>query len=483
MNQFFNYLKDEYRSKSTLLIAIGVVLSLFTALCAFIIDLLSSKISLFILATIVFLICIGFSMYILKFSSETAERRQKQQKKVIIIRVCASISYLGIILFLIFPFQNLIKQQSELCSSNLTENIIVSNFSIANRQDNFSYKLVSLLKSKNEFNDSITISSTNKFIEIGSPSLNDTILKQFEVFCSKKGLYVFGKRAIDEKLFDCNLFINNLHNLNIPQNLQTKNSPIIYLQKPTLLSFSIDEQAETVANFILGILSMDNKSYKQALNYFADYKKSKSVKSSPSFEFYTTFFIANSYIAMDSISKSVEYYNKAINLDPSKQYCYFNLAIAYARLRDYDKAKSVLSGMKNNAEKLKLGRIIEDQLNDAMKIVKTTNYKKLDFNAKREKKVVTTDSVKNLMPVIKRNELGKWGVLSSNTVLIPFQYDYIEKYSLKNIDYYIVEDNKKFGCFDKEGNVYIAIKQNSIKIIRSLIFMNNNKDDINLIGY
>jgi tetratricopeptide (TPR) repeat protein len=475
-------IKDSFFSKTGLSQFIVGIISLLTAVSGIITNILSTRFSLLIGGTGIFIILFWILNTLIKAKKKSLEIfTDKHDKKKLesfkLGRIVIVLLYIPFLGYSIYPMLGLTQKCTR--SGNTTD-IIISNFNNSEGQDNFSFKLANSLKSKTEFNDSVEVLSTTRTIASGSNG-SDTIRNEFNKLCSTKGLFVFGKWSIDDKIFDCNIYVENLSNLNYPKHLTGKKPKIIYLQSPDYISFSIADQAEMTANFILSIILLNMKDYEQSLNILLSFEKDLSNAKSKSFEFYRNFFIANNLLYQDKFSEAIVHYKKALNIDTSKEYCYYNLAIAYTALKQYSNAKKSLAKMKGGDKILLLEFITENNQHNSNILDKGPLNDSVEMYVNGQK----AELKKNLSPPpqkplagIQKDSQGYYGVVDNGYILIPFEYTSIEEYTFKGQKFYIVEENGQFGSFKGNGQLYSVVNKESPQLMKTIIQMDLDKGNV-----
>jgi tetratricopeptide (TPR) repeat protein len=476
-------IKELLFDKASLIQIILGVVTILTSISGFAINLFSNKVNLFVGITGLCIIVFGgLSMLIkskkkiLDISTNTFNKKTRRSFKI--GRIGLLIGYVSFLIYLIYP--GLSKEQ-KCMRSGLTTDIFVSNFNNSQGQDNFSYKLTGLLKSKTEFNDSVEVFSTSSIISMG-PGTEDTIQREFNKFCSKKGLYVFGRWFPAEKMFDCNILLKNLSNLNYPKYLSGKKPGIIYLQNPDCISFSINDQAEYTATFILSIVLLNLKEYDQSMNLLLSLEKVPGSERSKSIEYYRNFFLGNILLARDKFSESIIYYNKALTIDSSKKYCQYNLAIAYTGLRKYNIAKRTL-GSVHGSNRQSLSKFIDEnsgiQPISSVHIVSDKNNQKVKMAVNGENVALDKGlKMEKGLDGIQKSTEDKYAVYQNGELIIPFEYTSIEEFVFKNQKFYIVEKNRKFGAFYGNGSMHTVIAQLSAQLVKNIIEVDLDKGNV-----
>ena len=117
-------------------------------------------------------------------------------------------------------------------------------------------------------------------------------------------------------------------------NLSKIKSNIIYVQNPSLINFSIDYQAEIIAEFILGLLYYNSNNTEISKQKFIHSLSLSPAEENTKFKSYCHLFIGNNYFNELSYDDAIKEYQSGIYFDSLNSYLHFNLGIALLRKQD-----------------------------------------------------------------------------------------------------------------------------------------------------
>lgn len=409
--------------------------------------------------------------------SDTAKTRTKT------LRILKFVKY-GSYLFLVFPIflvvSFFIPKKGKDCSQNKTKfGLLITNFSKSDDDDDFSYKVFSLLDAELQNNDSIIPKRLTKYVNTATTNYKDTILNLFQDDCFNHGILAFGKRSLESKLFDCNIYINNLTRLNY--NLSQVKSNIIYIQNPNLINFSLDYQAETIAEFILGLLYYNSNSSEISKQKFIHSLNLSQKEGNTKFKSYCHLFIGNNAFDESQYEVAVNEYKNGIIQDSLSSYLHYNLGLALLKLKDSISANkefkiaSILN--KNMPNPIRLNSVLDAVTNSKQKIIE--NKESVDSiippkssikNPTTVQKIQTKLIWKNGVAIVS-NISNKFGVINlKGDTVIRCIYESIQDFPYKDKYYFfIVQSNSKFGALSVKGGTQIPINRPNAESVKTAI--------------
>lgn len=303
--------------------------------------------------------------------------------------------------------------------------VLVTNFSNSS-DDDFSYKLFNLLESKLINTDSLIAVRSNKFINSGSIDYLDSLHVELEDNCIKRGLLVFGKRSNESKMFDCNVFVKELPDLNY-DSVKKRRGDIIFLQNPDVLNFSIDGQTEKVSDFVYGLLCYNSGSFEKAISYFQKASIAGAVSGNNVFVSHCYLYIGNSLLKKENVEEAISHYKKGIGYDSSNAFIHYNIGVALLQKKD-----SILA-----YKELELAGNLDNLLK--------SQYKEI------EKLLVAPKPEIHQLPLMTKPKEN----ISNN-------YESIEKTSKRDPQFYLVRNNGKFGVEDESHKLIVDYKFDKI---------------------
>jgi len=478
MENIFKSIKNELgKYKHSFQTMIGLV-SLLTGITSLIASILHSRYNIAILCIGLFFIALGICNKIISSKKEsfglTVNKFSKKQIKISkIVIVC---SY-ALWLFPVYVLIDVFRTPGRDCQFSNKFSLIITSFTNANNDDDFSYKLFTLLGTELENVDTITEIRTNKFINAGNGNYQDSIKQLFNCNCIRRGLLVFGKRSEQSKLFDCSVYINDVSNLN--QSITSQNKKIINLQNPDLVNFSIDYQAQTVSEFILGMLYSNANNFTLSINKFHHCLQLVSNDENKKIKSYCALYIGNNLYKQNKFTDAIKEYKSGINYDSTNAYLQFNLATAILRTGDTLEANKyyISANMLNNRlvnplvvigggdRKIKSADL-------ANCLPKTT--KRHSINQSNLTQGEKGDTEGNSFEAdFTRIKIGnEYGILNnSGDTVVGCQYDFIAEhvYVFKDHTFFIVGRNHSFGALNKMGRLEIPINYQSVENVMSRI--------------
>jgi hypothetical protein len=110
--------------------------------------------------------------------------------------------------------------------------------------------------------DSIDIMQVDTFINLKQKLKEEDLYGIIKDQCHIKGIFVFGKRSMTNKYFDCSIYISKSF---LSANNKYSKQNLLHLKNPDNYSFTIESHAKAIAKLILSILYYQIGDYKNCL--------------------------------------------------------------------------------------------------------------------------------------------------------------------------------------------------------------------------
>jgi len=362
--------------------------------------------------------------------------------------------------FWIFPVYTAIRSFNEhnRCRENNQLGIVISNFS-ATADDDFSYKLTSTLSSDLEHVDSISIVRDARFIQFGAKDHKKQLTDGLADNCFNSGILVFGKHSLESKVFDCNIYLSNLHALG-SKNVITGPTGIIYLQNPDIINFSVDKEAQLVSSFIYSLLDYSAGNYEKSSERLRGIITEHS-NVSRKFDSYCKLFLGNSLLRSARPIEAAEVYQSAIVADSLNPFVHYNLGSCFLALQDSLNAQRAFS----NASRL--NPKLDQPLAGFIATTKAPNYsedtpegevnktsRSRHFQGLEEDE----DGFSGEFTILVRQQ--KHGIINrKGDTIVPLKYDYINPYPFmhRNRKFFIIQFDNLFGALHIDGSEAIPV--------------------------
>lgn len=460
MRKVLEIMKSEFNNSKDSVQIVSGVLTLLLSIISLITKVFESKYAIALLLLGLFLIAQRVCKEIISSTKESfgVITQSYSANFIILAKVGKYFSWL----FLIFPIYliSTIFLKKEGCETKEAQlGILITSFSVAS-DDDFSYKLFNLLESELQNVDTLKALKLDQFISVGKAHSTDTIKNYYSKNCLNRGLLVFGKRSDQSRLFDCNIYIHNVYNLNVDSSNMDKN--ILFLRNPDMLNFSIDSQANIVADFILGLLYYNAGRYHVSRVKFNRAAELSSSYQDTKFKSYCYFFNGNNLLRESKVLEAINSYKEGLLYDSLNAFLHYNLATALLIRLDssnaynaYENAKRISSAFLNPLKsyfKQNHGNILHGELNEK------GNKKTVNDNAPQIS-IVNSGGVNESkkigaseFSVVKFGE--KYGVVNSDgKVVVPYEFDFIEthNFNYQGYRFFIVQKAGKFGAVSAKG--------------------------------
>lgn len=398
----------------------------------------------------------------------------------------AKIARLVSYLFWIFPvflLAGFVVPARKECSVTPDLGLLITNFTGADHDD-FSYVLFNKIESELQTNDTINTIRTDEFVNAGLQHYQDSIKTIFSNYCFDHGLLVYGRRDQNSKLFNCNIYIENLKRIRT-NTLQFKGQSVIYLQNPDLISFSIDSQANVVSEFILGLLYYNNNDPSIANARFQNALQLNSNAANKKLISYCHLFLGNSFYKERDFTRAIDEYRKGVAYDSDNAYLHFNMANALlcsssmgGAKYEYDVVKKINPGLLNNSI---FGLLSETGLFDSsMVLPASSGHNKKDraiqpFPSHADQITKVNSQKRDSIPQSDFHLIckdGKYGLANKNdNTIVACEYDsiYMKEFIYRGKGYIIAQRSSKFGALNEKGGIEIPFNHPSAERVMSVI--------------
>lgn len=385
---------------------------------------------------------------------------------------------------LIFPavvLINTIIPKKKECNSQMPNlGVLITNFTNSTEND-FSYKLFTTLCSKLQDIDTIKPIQVDHFVNLSKLNYQDSLTNTFKKNCVNHGLLVFGKRNEQTKLFDCSIFIHNLTQLKNTSDINKQN--ILFLQNPDQVNFSLDDQANIVSEFIMGLLFYNSHNYDYSINSFNQVLNSSSNTHSKIRSF-CHFYLGNNLIQQKKTMEAINAYKLGLDLDSLNSFLHYNLGLALAMRSDslnafqeFEYAIKLNPKFSNPIKNLitQNSNQIELASNISKKISKSSTPETSTTGSQTEeiRPNINTQTIKrtNAEFAIKNNGT-KYGVVdSTGETVITFAFDSIDPkiFDYQGFRFFIVQRGGKYGAMKVRGYLEVPTIHPSADYVRAIL--------------
>ncbi|MNU72002.1 Tetratricopeptide repeat protein [compost metagenome] len=392
------------------------------------------------------------------------------------IRLAKFLNYSNYIL-LLFPVYTIFNPFFNISTNCLDDTrkfgVIIANFS-RSEEDDFSYKLFNCLETELQNLDTIKLFKAERFIAASEPNYLDSIKQSFEAGCLNNGILVFGKRSTTSKLFDCKIYIKGLFHSD-----KDKKKKIIYVENPDMIHFSIDYQANTISDFVMGLLyyrSGNNELSKSKFNRCLNL----NVKNNRQFKSYCHLFLGNINYIEKNYETAHQHYLKGLSEDPSNAFLHYNLGTKL--LNDgntqsaYEEYQTAHAFNQNIINPLSKDDIASNKIDNHPKgnlLLLGMKQKLMKDSIKITPNILSdeTEAPKNGYTRLKFHDGLYYGVLNSrgDTIIGCCRYHYILIVTKKEKTFFIVNSINKFGALDTNADEIIPIVHPNMEYVQYLI--------------
>ncbi len=277
---------------------IGTILSIFSVVAPFI--KLKETILITILVMLFLFLVYGFyEMKKLKDKKATISKR---------FRLLVSFSALSFLILAVLVGINLFSKKEVPCTFK-SDQIGIALSSFGKADDNFSFLVHEFLKEE-DLEDSIyTIKRIDRnYLDIIE---GQSIQKEMDSLCMNSGLLVSGKIDVNDGLFYAKI---RFHNFSRRQDSLKIDNDVFPIRNPDISNFSIDNQAQVLADFIAALLSYEQGKNEKAVELFDKCINSNSNPKNDNFLSLCNIYAGNA-ILNKTPSMALKYYSKAIEID------------------------------------------------------------------------------------------------------------------------------------------------------------------------
>jgi tetratricopeptide (TPR) repeat protein len=482
---------------------------LLTGISSIVIHFFESKIAI-IISIIGFCILIrNYLNYIITAKRESTfngEVDKFSKKEIQYAKIGVVCNYLACSVLLLFVLYFVLYPQKNCKENDSVVGIIITSFSKGSN-DNFSYNLTDYLLDQVSNDSTISIVAEDSFFKVQNQNYTYEINTHFSSNCLIKGLFVYGKRDIADKLFDCNIFINNLQDIRIPKKIYHSDN-IIYLENPDILNFSLDMQSKTIGEFILALLKFNSKNYDESIERFKTVIKLNNDTNSIRLASYCYFFIGNNLLAKNNPNSAIVNYKTAISIDSSNQFFHYNLGIAFLSEGDFiDGSKElVISNLNEKHVEEMLDSIQQrkaatpvitslPKISRNKQVSTIIESKNNSYVIQSDSVVVNNDTIQGIEDIVERSMRrplhyiismyhGNYGVMYNGAEVIGYAYDTVINFNYKNHILFVIKSKNKFGVLSKDGKNFIPLKHPSAEMAESAaaFVLDASNDNTNTLG-
>lgn len=449
-----------------------VIIQLFTGLISVLAGILSVITSFLYSPISIAIVCIGVFFIILGVCNKLISAKRESlgvivdklsPKQIKILKRIRIGSYALFLIPLYLSVSFFITRNNACSGSKNNIGVIITSFTNSS-DDDFSYKLFKVLDTELETMDTVNAERSPKFINAGSTNYQDSIGLLFDHSCYERGLLVFGKRSEQSKLFDCSIFINNVLNLN--EQIRVQNKRIINLQNPNLINFSIEDQAVTVSEFILGLLYYTSNNFSLSSKKFQHCSDLASNEENKKLKSQCALFIGNNLLKENEHISAIKQYQLGISYDSGNAYLHFNLGTAFLNTGDslnaykhYAVAASLNNKLVNPIRKIELDEIPSERKVIALK--ENINKQVVLKKSPESENINGLDSISDQNGYTKIRCGNRYGIINKyKDTIIKCDYEYVANsvYVYKSRYYFIVGNNQKYGASNSLGKIEVPIK-------------------------
>lgn len=370
------------------------------------------------------LLLIGFNLIILYLLINQNKKRKEAGKKRLNIYFWLT-SSLTISIIATLLFESIFtpkKTGNEYIFNKELIGIGISNF---DNDTNFSSLVYEFIKEEKLSDTIFDIKKINRnyFDYIGNACFD----KSIDSLCLSSGIIVSGKRNSSDKLFYCKIRLKNFH----PNILKdSSDHKLITLRNPDIQEFSIDHQAQLLADFILALIAYHQNDVNNAERLFKQCIIKNHNMDNKKFLSICRVYLGNIYKYAGNDEKAIDEYSKAINLHKSDA-AIINIVNNYLHVGNYIKAKSYYDKIQNKKD----GNLEE--------VRKRLQSLQSDLNQKKNPEKVK---------VITIPPQGTFYFNDTDSTKITINYSSITQFDyLNNIFFIYKADNDHYGVINSHG--------------------------------
>ncbi len=356
--------------------------------------------------------------------------------------------------------------------------IIIANFN-SDLNNDFSQKTYNLINTRLSNSDSLIVLRTNSKINYESRKHKDSLEHAFLSNCYNKGILVFGNRNKESNYFDCSIYLKHFNSKNLTVTLI--DGSIIYIQNPDFYNFSIDHQANVIAEFILSLILLKEEKYSLSNKVLEDVLKLHENNLDKNFRASCMILMGNNYLMLEEYKLALQYFETGLENDPSNKYL-------SEKLTDLKKisnptVKPTIPEINKEAKpEIKPKKIPVNQQFDKIKDSLNMDSVKSKFEiALNTKPIASQKNVKTkentIVKVHKSNNNyfdiylstnGKYGILTkTGKKYITPSFDSIGIISVARNFYFLCSEKGKWGALNSNGEIIFQFEYKSLESIRA----------------
>jgi tetratricopeptide (TPR) repeat protein len=478
MKVSINNLSKTWLKPDTVSIAIGIA-SAFSGILGIITRFFASGLGIAIIVVGIFFIVRRLLNYVINRKRESfgIQTNYYSARQVKWARISKKASYALWLVPLIALVNAAISTRA--CLDNGKLGIVISSFAAA-EQDDFSYKLFHVLSADIDDADTIALMRDERFIDVGKENYMKAIETGLSQHCFGKGLFVFGKRNPTSQMFDCNIYVEKMPAI-LQKHLASSKNGILYLQNPAVMNFSIDNEAQAVSKFIMGLLFYNAQDYDRVSTEI-NLALQKQDTSQNRFKSYCRLFLGNSLLMKGKTTEAVKVFREGISSDETDAYLHYNLATTYMFMDDSASARE------EYAQAARLNHQFTNPLRD-VELVQTQVEEITPDTAIGTKSValqqVTGPVLKKELPKQEVEDSDppareytiivfreKYGIVNqAGDTIVPMKYDNIDDnaFILDGRHYFLVELNNKYGALKENGKEEVPVVHPSEEYVKYIL--------------
>jgi hypothetical protein len=416
MKPVVNFFKNNIKTLEILI----TVVSFLTSISGFFSNIISLNIILFIFFIGVFISSIIIINYL-------TEKNENNIKKLKFYKFIGILKYLIIIPILLYGYKGFIYKKPICEFTNPLPVILITNFTNESNDD-LSYAVLRELNDQILELDSIEILHKDTFIAINKKMNSYDMEDLLSNNCFNNGLIVFGKRSVESNFLDCTIYLSE----KLKNSGKTKEiNNFIRLKNPYEISFSIENQSKSIADFIIGLIFYYTDNFNKCLSKFNEIEKNIPIKEGSKLKELCSVFISNSIYYSQGIDKGKSAIIKYLSDDSSSADLNYNYAMMLVSSGD------TLIGSKyyRVANKLDYKLEIPDYINDweSKKNKESNNSTSIEneisVNESNNKSVELNSKKQIKKDTIKKNDINS--EIANNNIAAALPRKNITLYPLK----------------------------------------------------
>ncbi|MFY0674034.1 MAG: tetratricopeptide repeat protein [Bacteroidia bacterium] len=300
---------------------IGTILSIFSVVAPFI------KLKETILITILVMLFLFLVYGLLEFK-KLKDKKAKISKR---FKISVSFSAISFVVLAVLVALNMFTEKEVPCTFKENQiGIALSSFGKAD--DNFSFLVHEFLKEEDLEDSVYTIKRVDRnYIDVID---GKSIRQEMDSLCMNSGLLVSGKIDVNDGLFYAKV---RFHNFSRRQDSLKIDNDVFPIRNPDISNFSIDNQAQVMADFIAALLSYEQGKTEKSLILFEKCIQKNSNPKNDDFLSACHTFSGNLQIDSDPES-SLVHYTKAFDLGSRNKPALENAILTLVKTKKYQTA-------------------------------------------------------------------------------------------------------------------------------------------------